>query len=434
MWRGIAVSIVTTGMFTGVALAQVEAPPAVQPPATGAQPAATAADQEARVREAELRDVKAKLEAERRSLEETRATEVRRAARDVQAEQGRTAIDRRNAMQRYQAEQNLLNARQTRLGLAARQVKKEKVAYCGVSVSDPSAVLTEQLKLQPGTGLVVDYVVEKSPAETAGVKQYDLLTKLDDQLLTNAEQFRALIRMKKPSDDVKLTVIRRGEPTTVNVELGQQEVEEEIGAADMNPTPVETALTRLTTNLAFEKNGNLVLARPGAVDLNVVGGGMALTNVNGRNQAVWADEKNVLTMELRGGKAVKLTAKDTAGKQLFDGPVETDEQRKALPPDLAETLKKAEAGGPVRFRINGGAQRSRVLTSTEKDTLLLARIEDGKATWAFAFSELDGKTLFDGPTTTDEQRKMIPEPVAKQLQTLEDNQAAAGEFGVIGRN
>jgi membrane-associated protease RseP (regulator of RpoE activity) len=424
MWRGIAASIVTAGMLTGAAFAQVEAPPA-----TPAPPAA--ADPDARARERELRDVQAKLEAERRALDALRTAEIRSAQEAV--EQSRAAVDKRVAAQRLQAERYLINARQYRQGLA-RQLKKERVAYCGVSVSEPAPVLTEQLKLQAGTGLVVDFVVEKSAAETAGVKQYDLLTKLDDQLLTNADQFRALIRMKKPSDDVKLTLIRRGEATSVNVELGQQEVEEEVGAADPNQAPVENALTRLATNVAIEKNGNLVLARPTAVDLNVVGGGMALTNVNGRNQAVWADDKNVLTMELRGGKAVKLTAKDTAGKQLFDGPVETDEQRKALPPELAETLKKAEAGGPVRFRVNGGAQRSRVLTSTEKDTLLLARIEDGKATWAFAFSELDGKILFDGPTVTDEQRKMIPEAVAKQLQTLEDNQAAAGEFGVVGRN
>jgi hypothetical protein len=86
---------------------------------------------------------------------------------------------------------------------------------------------------------------------------------------------------------------------------------------------------------------------------------------------------------------------------------------------------------PRAPRRTGGP---RVLTSNEKDTLLLARFENGKATWAFAFSELDGKTLFDGPITNEEQRKAMPEAVAKQLETLEKNQAAAGEFGVVGRN
>ena len=49
MWRGIAASIVTAGMLTGAAFAQVEAPPA-----TPAPPAA--ADPDARARERELRD------------------------------------------------------------------------------------------------------------------------------------------------------------------------------------------------------------------------------------------------------------------------------------------------------------------------------------------------------------------------------------------
>src|SRR5207237_549941 len=124
------------------------------------------------------------------------------------------------------------------------------------------------------------------------------------------------------------------------------------------------------------------------------------------------------------------------------GPVETDEQRKALPADLADKLQKAENGGPMQYRRaamgamgggGGGGGRARVLTSTDNDTLMLARFENGKATHAFAFSTADGKTLFDGPTASDVERKSIPEAVAKQLDILEKNQDAGAEFGVIGR-
>ena len=36
-------------------------------------------------------------------------------------------------------------------------------------------------------------------------------------------------------------------------------------------------------------------------------------------------------------------------------------------------------------------------------------------------------------TADDAQRKAMPEAVAKQLQTLEQNQEAGVEFGVVGR-
>jgi hypothetical protein len=88
-------------------------------------------------------------------------------------------------------------------------------------------------------------------------------------------------------------------------------------------------------------------------------------------------------------------------------------------------------------RMRGGAaaaaNRARVLTSTENDRLLVARFENGKAVHAFAFSHADGKTLFDGPVATDDQRKALPDDVARQLDAREKNQDAATEFGAAGR-
>jgi hypothetical protein len=473
MWRGITASIVAGSLLSLSALAQAPAagapaPPAVEPGAAGGRaggpPPLTAQQEEARAK-AEQREAEARINAEIRAVDARRAAEVRSqqdAAANAAAERDRA----RASLDRLKLEQSLLSGRLR--NARPRPVRKETIAYCGVSVSEPAGALTDQLKLQPGTGLVVDFVVEKSAAESAGVRQYDVITRLDDQVLTNSEQFRALIRMKKPGEGVKLWVIRRGEPTVVSVALGQQEVEEEIGQVN------DAGLNKLGQALVFDNGGNLAITNPQALDFNVMGGGIAVTNVNGKNQAIWTDEKHVLTMELgKDGKATRLTAKDPAGKQLFDGPVATDEERKALPADIADTLKKAEAGGPVRLQLNmrlppptpaappgmvggdfitgiapgggramGGARRvapdgkprPRVLTSTEKDTLMLVRIDEtNKATWVFAFSELDGKTLFDGPIATDEQRKAMPEPIARQLDSLEKNQAAAGEFGVMGR-
>jgi hypothetical protein len=190
----------------------------------------------------------------------------------------------------------------------------------------------------------------------------------------------------------------------------------------------------------MEKNGTLTL-RPGA-DANfkyggVGGGGIggggayAVTNVTGRNQIAWSDGRQSLEMEMRNGRAVTLRAKDRAGKELFNGPVETDAQREALAPDMLGALVKAESGTP--FGKTRGTS-TRVLTSTDQDTLMVARFDAGNATHVFAFSTADGKTLFDGPVVKIDERKAMPEAVAKQLETLEKNQSAAGEFGVVGRD
>jgi hypothetical protein len=167
-------------------------------------------------------------------------------------------------------------------------------------------------------------------------------------------------------------------------------------------------------------------------------GGMAMTNAAGKNEMVWSDADNTLNMELQDGKATQLTVRARDGKEVFKGPVATDEQRKALPAEIADKLAKAEAGGPLRFNVTPmakirAANRARVLTSTEQDRLLIARIDNGKAVHAFAFSQADGKTLFDGPVATDDERKALPAELLKQLETLEKNPDAAAEFGVVGK-
>ena len=379
--------------------------------------------------------------AEVERLAERKVEESLRAQQAARAE-----IDRARAtveQQRAAVEQKVRAARRAAVPAWAaqpRQTRKEKVAYLGVATMEVAPELAAQLKLSPGMGLVVNTVLADGPAERAGVKQYDLITRLDDQLLTNPEQLRVLVRMKKQSDDVKLAIVRQGAPTTVDVELGQQEVEVEVGgevgaafgADDLQPRIVDV-------HKAADGNLNLTFV-PAVADVFVAGGGggMAAANFAGRNQVATIDGQHNLDIEFQDGKAVHLTARLRDGREVFKGPVATDDQRKALPAELADKLKKAEAGGPWRFaaappvRLRGVATpagRARVLTSTENDRLLVVRVENGKAVHAFAFSHADGKTLFDGPVATDEQRKALPGDVAKQLEALEKNPDAAAEFG-----
>jgi hypothetical protein len=101
--------------------------------------------------------------------------------------------------------------------------KKEKMTFLGVGAGPAPPVLTHQLHLPADFGLVVEEVVPEGPADKAGLKQYDLLQKLDDQLLVDDGQLTALIHSHKPGDTVALTVIREGKPLTLKAKLGEHE-------------------------------------------------------------------------------------------------------------------------------------------------------------------------------------------------------------------
>jgi serine protease Do len=60
---------------------------------------------------------------------------------------------------------------------------KVPVIVLGVETSQVPTVVSEQLGLSKGLGLVVEYVVPDSPAAVAGVQQNDILKMLNDQIL-----------------------------------------------------------------------------------------------------------------------------------------------------------------------------------------------------------------------------------------------------------
>ena len=65
---------------------------------------------------------------------------------------------------------------------------KVPVTYLGVDTSQVPTVVSDQLGLAKGFGLVVDYVEPNSPAATAGVQQNDILKMLNDQILVEPSQ------------------------------------------------------------------------------------------------------------------------------------------------------------------------------------------------------------------------------------------------------
>lgn len=105
--------------------------------------------------------------------------------------------------------------------VAIRAGEEEAGGWVGIAVSKAPPAMAYQLRLRPGVGVVVDNVVPKSPAQKAGLQPYDLIEKLDDQLLVNPEQFTTLIRAHKPGETVTLSIIREGEKQTIEVKLAQ---------------------------------------------------------------------------------------------------------------------------------------------------------------------------------------------------------------------
>lgn len=99
----------------------------------------------------------------------------------------------------------------------------EKVPYLGVNASETPEILSKHLPVPAGIGLVIQEIIKDSPAEKAGLQKDDVLLRLDDQLLANPPQLRTLTRAKKPGDKVRLSLLRNGKETALEVVIGERE-------------------------------------------------------------------------------------------------------------------------------------------------------------------------------------------------------------------
>src|SRR6266567_8833018 len=111
-------------------------------------------------------------------------------------------------------------------GERERHEKKVPVTYLGVETSDVPSVVSEQLGLAKGFGLVVDYVVPDGPAAAAGVQQNDIIKMLNDQILIDPNQLSKLVRSFSEGTTVTLTILRKGQEQKVPVKLTKKEVPE----------------------------------------------------------------------------------------------------------------------------------------------------------------------------------------------------------------
>lgn len=91
----------------------------------------------------------------------------------------------------------------------------------GVAGDPVSPELAKRIGIEHATGLKLSFIAPDSPAAKAGLKQGDVLLKLNDQILINMEQLAVLVRTFKPGDKVKLHAHREGEMIEVEAELDQ---------------------------------------------------------------------------------------------------------------------------------------------------------------------------------------------------------------------
>jgi hypothetical protein len=248
------------------------------------------------------------------------------------------------------------------------------VTYLGVDTSQVPTVVSEQLGLAKGLGLVVDYVEPNSPAAAAGVQQNDILKMLNDQILIEPSQLRKLLQTFPEGTEVTLTVLRKGQEQKLTAKLAKKEVPQRRDAFpggshdwhwDFDATgdlgeEMQDLKEQLKEQLGDAQRGIIrgaVMqaheaarrarddARRAADELRIFfedNGAMKASRIDlDKAQIVFSDDKGELKLANVDGRKL-LTVKDPHGKLLFSGPAETKEDLEKMPADVRERYDRLQ--------------------------------------------------------------------------------------------
>jgi serine protease Do len=120
-------------------------------------------------------------------------------------------------------------------------------------------------------GVLIREVTPDSPAAKAGLKEGDLILKVDDREVNAPEAVVNAIQGRKAGDQVKLQVLRDGKEQTVEVTLGERRVERFPPIPEFFPRPRVAFLGVRPQELTAERKKELgVTAEKGVVVAEVL--------------------------------------------------------------------------------------------------------------------------------------------------------------------
>ena len=303
-------------------------------------------------------------------------------------------------------------------GERERHEKKVPVTFLGVETSDVPRVVSEQLGLPRGFGLVVDYVVPDGPAAAAGIQQNDILKMFNDQILTEPDQLSKLVRSLSEGTTVTLTVLRKGKEEKIGVKLAKKEVPErsEFGRGrhprfnfnindgdwgDFGMSDLKEQMEHLKERLGNDKQGMMHDAVMGAQQEAQ----RALDEAQRRRDM--SQQQRDMAQHMR----------DQAQRVRDEARRARDEARRAAG---NITVTHSSDAGLSTTKIDIG--KAQIVYSDDKGELRVEKMDGKKVLTA---KDPKGLLLFSAPVETKEELDKVPAEVRQRYEKLQQNDLPA---------
>ena len=94
--------------------------------------------------------------------------------------------------------------------------------WLGVAIQDIDENLAKSFDLKEAKGILVSDVQADSPAASAGLRQGDIILRLNDTVLKDVSDLRNRVALITPGDKATLRIIREGQEKDIEIAIGEQ--------------------------------------------------------------------------------------------------------------------------------------------------------------------------------------------------------------------
>jgi len=102
--------------------------------------------------------------------------------------------------------------------------------YLGITMQDVTPENASFFNLKEATGAIIAQVTPDSPASRAGLKNGDVIDKLNGQKVLNGGALQVAVSEDAPGTTIALGILRNGAPETVNVKVGEFHKDAEVAS------------------------------------------------------------------------------------------------------------------------------------------------------------------------------------------------------------
>ncbi|WP_411290372.1 trypsin-like peptidase domain-containing protein [Sphingorhabdus sp.] len=107
--------------------------------------------------------------------------------------------------------------------------------YLGISITPVSEDLSDALGLEKNRGEFVARVVSGEAGDKAGLKEGDIVLRVDNREVTPEATLSYIVANIKPGTRIPLDILREGKPMKINAVVGARPPEEKLAQSNFNP-------------------------------------------------------------------------------------------------------------------------------------------------------------------------------------------------------